>query len=258
MTPLVEFAPESLLCYAAHVVSLPDWFTSGRRCFAVGEIRAYDVTGDGSALKRLRSFAIDELPRVMDHFYLWTPRSLSDGRQQLLDALFETTAPDFEHIIHSDQNRDNIRQLVRIIAERYDEGQELRVLDFGCGPGLSAEIAFALEMVVVGYDRCPKMRAAAVQRGLRVITPDEFGSLPAISFDAAFASYVFHFGPSQADLSRLWELVRPGGVIVANFHKDHGLTEITCYFEALGAETKIVTQTSSRFRHGSYRAYVRR
>ncbi len=256
--PLVKFAAESLVCHTEHLVSLPDWFTVGRRSCRFGDIVAFDVTGNMPAIAQLRSTATDDLPRIMDHFYLWTPSFAARERQLLLDALFEIAAAEFSHIVHPNQNRENIRNLLASIVQHYGGLNELRILDFGCGPGLSAAVAHDYGLELTGYDRCPKMRALAVQRGLRVLTPEEFATLPVAKFDATFASYVLHLGPSQGDLVRLWELLKPDGIVVANFHKDHGLSEVTACFAALGAETRKIEHAHSRFKHGSYWLYAHR
>lgn len=258
MTPLVDFAPESLLCHVGHVTSLPNWFVNGRRSFRVGEIAAFDVTCGSPAVARLRLLATDDLPRFMDHFYLWTPRSEAADRQLLLDALFEVAARDFDHIIHPDQNRENIYRLLQIITTHFGDDRDVRILDFGCGTGLSVEVAPKLGVELVGYDRCKNMRAAAAARGMEVLTLEQFATLSDPAFDAAFASYVFHLGLPLADLQRLWALVRPGGVIAANFHKDHAVAPVTACLNGLGAETKRIENVQSRFSHGSYRLYVRR
>lgn len=245
-----------MLCCVADASALPEWFTFGRRSRRFNGVMAFDVTGDAAALVQLRASAIDDLPRIMDRFYLWTPRNAPEARQLLLDVLFELTAPDFSQIVHADQNQENIGNLVGAIAAHHDNLNGLRILDFGCGPGLSAVVATQLGAAIEGYDRCPSMRAAAQSRQLRVLTPEEFDNLPA-RYDAAFASYVFHLNPLQADVRRLWDLLLPDGVLVANFHKDYRLTDVSVFLTSLGARVRTFECEGSRFNHGSYRSYVR-
>lgn len=257
MTPLVEFASESVLCRADDSPILPSWFTADRRTLRAGEIFAFDVTGDVSAVMHLSSTATDDLPRIMDHFYLWTPRTRPAARQLLLDALFELTAVDFDHIIHSEQNWENIQNLLAAISQFFGKLQGLKILDFGCGSGVSAAIAINQQFSLIGYDRCAAMRSIATKQGLRVLTPEEFAASPDASIDAIFASYVFHLGPSPDDLSHVWDLLRPGGIVVANFHKDHRVAEVTNCFSSLGGNSRTIHCEHSFFRHGSYRLYIR-
>src|SRR5689334_3274275 len=101
MTRLAKFADESLLCHTEHLGSLPRWFTAGRRNYSVGGITAFDVTDDASALDEIRHVSADSLPRILDHFYLWTPQHVPEGRQLLIDALFTVTAVDFTDLVHA-------------------------------------------------------------------------------------------------------------------------------------------------------------
>jgi SAM-dependent methyltransferase len=257
MMPLVEFASESVLCHIDQVTSIPKWFADPRRQGRFGDIVAFDITDDSAALTHLRPLADDDLPRIMDHFYLWTPRGAPQGRQILLDALFEILADTFDQVVHREQNLNNIHVLCGLIKNHFGVLEQKRILDFGCGPGLAVEVSRVIGADVVGYDRCIHMRSAAINNGLQVLTPEQFISISSGTFDAAFASYVFHLGPSGEDLRRLWQLIRPGGIIVANFHKQHNLVEITDCFRNLGARARELRVPPLQFHHGTYWEYVR-
>ncbi|HBA84127.1 MAG TPA: hypothetical protein DCZ95_08545 [Verrucomicrobia bacterium] len=257
MKRLLEFAPECLLCHVGYLASLPEWFTAARASLQLGDILAFDVARADDALTRLRPLAIDDMPRVMDHFYLWTPRSIPACRQDLLDALFELTAVDFEHIIRPEQNRDNIRCLLNIISRHFQGQRVARILDFGCGTGLSAQVASELGIHLHGYDRCPKMRSLAAEQGLQLMVPEQFNNVCLPVFNAVFCSYVFHLLPTKDDLCQLWTILKPGGIVVGNFHKDHGLHEASTCFMKCGARAHEVEDVSCRFQHGSYWMFVR-
>jgi ubiquinone/menaquinone biosynthesis C-methylase UbiE len=242
MTPLIEFARVCLVCLVEHERRIPKWFAENRRCVLLGSLIIFDITGEESVTEAMRMLAADSLPRLMDHFYLWTPAGARETRQQILDALFNETATNFGLLINEENNRRNIKSLLVLIQKHFKGRNDLSVLDFGCGPGLSIDVAGEFPFKLTGYDRCEKMRAIAHKRGLAVLTPDIFyaGSR---AYDAILASYVLHLTLPSDELKQLWSVLKPGGILVANFHKSSGLSITNEFLTGLGATTTILPFT---------------
>lgn len=258
MTLLAELTADVVLCHTDDLRFLPEGFQIGRKAIDLESFVAFDIEGDLAAVGVLKQTATDDLPRILDRFRLWTPRASPGSRQLLVDALFDFAAPEYELLVHPEQNRENIENLILHISDNFDRSASLDILDFGCGSGLSAQVTLARAHNLRGFDRCVRMRNTASAAGLSVLTPAEFIRLPSQSFHAVFASYVLHLNSSAEDLIRLWTLIRPGGMFLANFHKGYGLRETCRVLTSLGGISAEVRFSGSRFTHGVYWSYVRR
>lgn len=93
----------------------------------------------------------------------------------------------------------------------------LRLLDFGCGPGVSSARLAAVGHQVVGVDQSAQMVEAARRRGVEALVSNG-APLPfeSASFDAAFACTSLEWGPNPAGIiSELRRVIKPGGKLVA-------------------------------------------
>lgn len=115
----------------------------------------------------------------------------------------------------------NVEIYNRLLSEvlRTSRQDRPRVLDFGCGTGLVMKSQWVSRVDITGFDFCEEVGRIARERGLTILSTDSFWTSPRMSFDFAIASFVLHFPVSPRTLCRLWELIQPGGSLVANFHK---------------------------------------
>ena len=103
-----------------------------------------------------------------------------------------------------------------------------RVLDWGCGTGLSAQQT-VVSVALVGVDSSRRMRAVAESRGVPSVAPDS-ELLGKANFDLVIASYVLHLDVEERLLVTMVESVRRGGCVIANFHKARGRERVRRVF----------------------------
>jgi 2-polyprenyl-3-methyl-5-hydroxy-6-metoxy-1,4-benzoquinol methylase len=258
MMHLTEFSEHMLLCHRTDVAALPIEFTGGRRCAYFGRLVAWDVFGAEDVIGLLSSkrpeFTLD---RYLDRFWLWSPAGYVKARQILLDLVFEALAPDYEQLIHPDQNRENIGYLIGVLTSHWNSLDGRVIVDFGCGVGLAAKVIRPASAHLIGIDRSSAMRHAAAAHGLQVWGPGEMARAQSDSIDGAFASYVFHLLPELGLLQLLWGRLKPGGAIAANFHKGRGIEPVSQCLARLGADEVVLPPPQSGFTHGEYRKFVR-
>jgi len=196
--------------------------------------------------------------RYLDKFHLLVPENDSDRRQKLLDEFFSLIADNYESLIDRARNLDNILNLLSFIKQYLPDCDEPTILDYGCGTGLSCIVAKDFSWEPIGLDRCPAMRAIASHRGMKVWNAEDLARQPIDSIDASFASYVFHLLPDTKSLEILWARIRPGGVLVANFHKDAGESLVEkCVSQNQCSTVKLLSPNGSQ-QHGSYFAFLKR
>ena len=198
-----------------------------------------------------------ELHRYLDRFYLLVPANDGGRRQKLLDEFFSFIARDYESLIDRDRNIDNIRNLLKFVNPYVPVPGEATIIDYGCGTGLSYIVAKEFRLNLIGLDRCPAMRAIASHRGMKVWNPGDLARQPSNSIDASLASYVFHLLPNTKELELLWARIKPGGILVANFHKDVGEDLVAHCLEPKGCSTVKLLPPHGSERHGSYFAFLK-
>ena len=93
--------------------------------------------------------------------------------------------------------------------------------------------------------------------GMDVLAPEEVRSLEGEEFAGGFASYVLHLDPRPADLRSVLSTFGPGGVLVANVHKDRGLETLRSYLSDAGCDSEPLPPPD-RDVHGSYLAIYAR
>lgn len=195
--------------------------------------------------------------RYLDKFYLWTPENDSRRRQDVLDRFFELIANEYESLIDVQRNIENIRNLFEFLCELIDPIEGSIIVDYGCGTGLSIEPASGLDIELIGVDRCPTIRQIAASRGMKVWSPGELARQLNSPVHGAFASYVFHLLPHTYGLRLLWKRLKPGGVLVANFHKNQGIELVDSCLEERGGTIRQLHSPSGSERHGPYVAYLK-
>jgi len=200
----------------APVVSLVECVVSEELTLWVGE---FDPT---AVVPKSFSVGDHEFRRLLDHFHL---PAVPDSALSV--ALFDLCADAYEMLVDVKRNISNIQNLLVVVLAAGKSGADtIKILDFGCGTGLSLVALQSLEsnsvgrIQLTGMDRSPHMLQIAARRGLSVLTEAKWASLLAGTFHAVIASYVIHLGMSQDDCCAIAKQLIPGGVFVANYH--HG------------------------------------
>jgi trans-aconitate methyltransferase len=105
----------------------------------------------------------------------------------------------------------------RTVAARLQPVPGERILDVGCGTGrLTAEIAAAPGIVVVGLDRSPAMLTEARKGRLRLVQGDATALPFENRFDAVFSAATFHWIFDHDGLfASIHDALKPGGRLVA-------------------------------------------
>ena len=221
---------------------------------------------NGLAILPIKSSAIElfdkaikidglKIMRYLDHFYLLVPTDSPILRKQLFFQFFELIAEEYEIFIDSDRNKENISNLLWLIKYYIGSFEGAKILDFGCGTGFSLEIARYYEVDIVGFDPCPIMRQIAIRNGMNVWDELKFVDQPYNSIEATFSSYVFHFLTDDKNLRMIYNILKPGGVLVANFHKNLGRDLADKYLAKIGFESYILPNINAHEYHGTYVAY---
>jgi SAM-dependent methyltransferase len=194
------------------------------------------------------------LLRDLDRYYLLLPDSDPTRRQSILTGFFGVIANDYEGLIDTTRNVENIKNLLDVVVAGLDLSTPRTVIDYGCGTGLSTRVPTPANLTLVGVENSPEMSTAAGGR-LMVWNLEDLNAAPAFSLDGAFASYVFHLEPDLAGLQILWSKLKRGALVAMNFHKDQGLLQVREFMTFhKGAEIVIQRQSGDR-RHGTYLGY---
>lgn len=210
----------------------------------------------GAVVGTARGFEIYRLPdsaeaeRLLDRHWIVHMTGDTEGRRTAERCFFDGIADRYELEVDPQRNRDNVRALMQLAGVRPGR----RVLDFGCGPGLSIREADQVDLV--GCDVSPAMREQAAAHGLPTVGPENLRSLEG-SFDAMVASYVLHLAVPQADLLAAMRCVRVGGKVAANFHKARGLVEVAVAVSIADVYSAVEVESIDHPLHGSIRVWER-
>jgi len=109
------------------------------------------------------------------------------------------------------------------LVRRYGSGKD--VLEAGCGTGLLLERAASFAGRAVGVDLSAGMLDRARSRGLRVVQGSVTNlPFPTASFDLAYSVKVLaHVEHIERALSELARVVRPGGIVLAEYYNARSL-----------------------------------
>lgn len=198
------------------------------------------------------------LRRYLDKFHLLTRTDDTESRQKVIDTFFGLIAREYESLIDVQRNIDNIRTLLQFIKELADLPEGSTIVDYGCGTGLSIQLALEFNITLIGVDSCPTMRQIARSRGMITLSIGELARKPNNSLNGAIASYVFHLLSQPHGLRLLWSRLKPKGVIVANFHKNQGIEMVNSYIEELKGSVQLLKSPNGFERHGTYIAYLKK
>ena len=200
----------------------------------------------------------EEAPRYLfDKFHLWISRNDRGRWQKLLDKFFGLIADEYEALIDIPRNIENISNLLGFLSSLVGPLSHALVVDYGCGTGLSIRPGRETSVTLIGVDRCPRMRAIATSRGMLTWSPGDLARQLSGSVHAAFASYVLHLLPETHGLRLLWARLKPGGVLVANFHKGQGIELVADCLSEQHALIRRLDSPAGAQRHGPYFAYVK-
>jgi ubiquinone/menaquinone biosynthesis C-methylase UbiE len=167
--------------------------------------------------------------RLMDRVYFIKD---SDDLESVGIAFFEAIALEYETLVSGTRNVNCARKLINFAVEAQKPRVPQRVLDFGCGTGLSTKALEEVVPRVVGYDGSAAMRELTKATGSIVI--DSLDQCSSGSIDLVVACYVMHFGIHESDANELSRILQPQGAIVANFHKKIALDSVTNRLERVG------------------------
>src|SRR5882672_1916231 len=130
---------------------------------------------------------------------------------------------DSDHSIYVNTRHKDVHY--RTIAEQiaaFVPGPQARVLDYGCGEALHAEVVAAVAAQVLLSDSADSVRAAMARRlagnsRIKVLSPDEVAALPDTSLDLIVSNSVVQY-LTLRELERLlalWRrLLAPGGSLI--------------------------------------------
>jgi precorrin-6B methylase 2 len=211
-------------------------------------IIAKRYNAEGVALY-LASLGIGPFAQYLDRFMIQLDGS--EPCRGSLYVLFDLIAESYESIIDVRRNLENIRNmLLRLSTSLESLTDRSLIVDFGCGTGLSYEVAMSFGVQIVGIDTCPMMRRIASRKGMRVLSDESLHQTPRITADAVIASYIFHLVHDHEVLYALWQCINPRGKIVANFHKSVGINAVTEFVTSVGGSSEIIMSAASEFDHG--------
>jgi ubiquinone/menaquinone biosynthesis C-methylase UbiE len=137
-------------------------------------------------------------------------------------AYYDVMAEGYEAERHAGYHRHLDEAEVETVADLV-RGRE--VLEVGCGTGLILARLAGLARRAVGVDLSPGMLALARERGLDVVEANATAlPFPDASFDVAVSFKVLaHIPDIRGALSEMARVVRPGGIVAAEFYNRHSL-----------------------------------
>jgi len=203
--------------------------------------------------KNIREYS----PRIIsyfDYYYLMLPLT-KKLTTKLYEEFFDYISPDYEHLIDLNRNQENIYNLLKIVQGYTYSKTKLVILDYGCGTGISHSFAKNYNYEIIGFDICPNMRQNASSKGMIVWGEKDLIQQPKSSIDAVISSYVFHFLIDDSYFKLLYKLLKPNGIIVANFHKNKNRNFIDQSLNKIGFEIIQSTILKNKEYHGTYVVY---
>lgn len=256
-TRVIDLPNRLFVCHKAHVFHLEKTKLQHKSVLTLDDLRVFDIDSEANAIEQvLPRMTGLKLHRYLDRFYLWVPEDDEDQRQDLIDQFFQWIGDDYESLIDRDRNIENIRNLIQLVGSTV--GLPSEIVDYGSGTGLALRPAAELGLKLIGVERSVVMARRAIAAGMAVWTPGDLARQPNGSLPSAFASYVLHLLPHTNGLRLLWARLRPGSVLVANFHKSEGIERVN---DCLGRERSTILQLRSpdgSMKHGPYIAYVKK
>lgn len=205
----------------------------------------------------LKAMELHPTMKVMDSFYLF---DYGDETPAIHQSFFDLIASRYETLIDRRLNSELIKKYFIQINDTFPGKNLINVLDLGSGTGISANVLFSLldlpAIKLYGYELSPQMEKLSRQAGLHMLNARALTRHEDYFFDAVFGSYSFHFITGHTLYETIWQKLRIGGIIVANFHKSIGLENALKYFQAVNADIKLVSKYANseiyQFKKTSY------
>lgn len=178
----------------------------------IADVNCYRLDCDIQVFRRYFPDAL----HYLDRFWLLLPATIQE-QQTLWQEFYRLYSNIYDQLIDRGHNLACLQDFKRIIESRLPAFKQCRLLDFGCGTGLAADVFDSRQLVC--YDSNEMMRHFALNRGLTIINTHQFRALPTCSFDVCIACYVFHMAVDERDIKQLARITKNGGIIAANFYK---------------------------------------
>ena len=191
----------------------------------------------------------------MDRFWFVLAEK-GELQEVVFSEFFEYIADEYERLIDVSRNVENIETLLGQLSAILGNLADHSILDFGCGTGLAIGPLTACGTLFTGVDQSAHMRDLARKRGMPVISMNQLQSRTS-AFHGVIASYVFHLFVDEFVLDELWNTVRVGGALVANFHKGNGIERANTFFHRSDCRIVNCEVAAHLQRHGSYFAYIK-
>jgi SAM-dependent methyltransferase len=192
--------------------------------------------------------------RYLDNFLVISPRSDTMEYGIFWKLFFEYFAPEYEKIIDIKNNQENIIFLFDVLKKITYLSSDSLVLDFACGTGLSAGIVKGIKLF--GVDASKNMCKIANDKGLRTIDMETL-SCQSYCYDAIFSSYAMHICYDTSTLSIIWNSLKSGKPLVANFHKNIGIDHVNKFIHQEKGEI-LEIKNNVNTKHGKYYAYIKK
>ena len=180
----------------------------------------------------------------LDRFWILLPALLKD-QQTLWRAFYRLYSPAYNQLINRSHNLLCLRYFKQILEKKLFSTEYQRLLDFGCGVGLSSDV-FDTEKLVC-YDSNKVMQDSARERGLLTINERQFKTLSPNSFDGCIACYVLHLAISANDIEQLVRVLKADGIVVANFYKGMHVDRVNRIFRENRLVVEQIEDQQGRF-----------
>lgn len=180
----------------------------------------------------------------LDHFWILLPTSIKEQRV-LWREFYRLYSPIYNQLINRSHNLLCLHYFKQLLEDKLIPTSNQRLLDFGCGLGLSAGVFDPA--TIVCYDNNEVMRNSSRERGLVTLNERQFRTLTPNTFDGCFACYVLHLAISIDDLNQLARVLRGGGVIVANYYKGINADRVNRIFREKSLTVEQIENQQGRF-----------
>lgn len=186
--------------------------------------------------------------RVFENFYVLSNEGISNKA-----IVYDAISKHYHDIIDIEKNIDANKTLCNILIKNISVR---KIIDFGCGTGLSHTYCNQNKVDILGVDKSLRMLAEAEKNGLRnTCHISQLSNKKYINqFYGAIASYVFHILQDYNDLEILCSTLKPNSTIVANFFKNKNIEFINKYFEENNWGITTV-KMHNEFNHGKIYVY---
>ncbi len=191
----------------------------------------------------LTALALHPTMKVMDNFYLF---DYGEETTEIHQSFFDLIASKYETLIDRRLNSELIKRYLLQINDIFQGKELINVLDLGSGTGISSTVLASSPdfsaIKLYGYEISPQMEKLSKQAGLDMLNTKMLIRHQDYFFDAVFGSYSFHFITGHSIYETIWQKLRIGGIILANFHKRIGLENALKFFQTVNADIRLVSK----------------